>query len=72
MDADEEHGVAQAGAGDLVAVGVRDALDEAVLAQPAKVISGLAGCDRSEPIPFLHILAVSDREDVRGQHRPLT
>ncbi len=32
VDAGEEHGVAQAGGGDLVAVGVRDALDEAVLA----------------------------------------
>jgi hypothetical protein len=30
--ADEEHGVAQAGGGDVVAVGVRDALAEAVLA----------------------------------------
>ena len=47
MDAGEEHGVAQAGAGDLVAVGVRDALDEAVLAQPAEVVGGLAGCDES-------------------------
>jgi hypothetical protein len=28
--------------------------------------------DRPEPIPFLHILAVSDREDVHGEHRPLT
>jgi len=35
MDAGEEHGVSQAGAGDLIAVGVRDALDEAVLTQPA-------------------------------------
>jgi hypothetical protein len=25
-----------------------------------------------EPITFLHILAVNDREDVRGEHRPLT
>ena len=27
--------------------------------------------DRPEPILFLRILAVSDREDVRGEHRPL-
>jgi len=47
VDAGEEHGVPQAGAGDLVAVGVRDAFDEAVLAEPAKVVGGLAGCDRS-------------------------
>ena len=32
MDADEEHGVPESGAGDLVAAGVRDALDEVVLA----------------------------------------
>jgi hypothetical protein len=25
-----------------------------------------------EPIPFLRILAVSDHEDVRGEHKPLT
>ena len=24
------------------------------------------------PIPFLRILAVSDHEDVRGEHKPLT
>ena len=37
MDAGEEHGVAQAGAVvHLVAVGVRDALDEAVLAEPRR------------------------------------
>jgi hypothetical protein len=24
------------------------------------------------PIPFLRILAVSDREDLRGEHGPLT
>jgi hypothetical protein len=28
--------------------------------------------NRPEPIPFLHILAVNDREDVRGEHGPLT
>jgi hypothetical protein len=28
--------------------------------------------NRPEPIPFLRILAVSDREDLRGEHRPLT
>ena len=32
VEAGEEHRVAQAGVGDLVAVGVRDAVDEAVLA----------------------------------------
>jgi hypothetical protein len=47
VDAGEEHGVAQAGAGDLVAVGVRDAFDEAVLAESAQVVGGLAGGDRS-------------------------
>jgi hypothetical protein len=25
-----------------------------------------------EPIPFLHILAVNDRDDARGEHGPLT
>jgi hypothetical protein len=47
VDAGEEHGVTQAGAGDLVAVGVRDAFDEAVLAKPAQVVGGLAGSDRA-------------------------
>ena len=47
VDAGEEHGVAQAGRGDLVAVGVRDPFDEAVLAQPAQVVGGLAGGDRA-------------------------
>ena len=28
--------------------------------------------DRPGPVPFLHILAVSDGEDARGGHRPLT
>jgi hypothetical protein len=28
--------------------------------------------NKPEPIPFLHILAVNDREDVRGEHGPLT
>jgi hypothetical protein len=28
--------------------------------------------NRPEPIPFLHILAVNDREDVRGEDGPLT
>jgi len=28
--------------------------------------------NRPEPMPFLHILAVDDREDVRGEHGPLT
>jgi hypothetical protein len=31
-----------------------------------------SSADRPEPIPFLHILAVNDREDVRGEYRPLT
>ncbi len=43
MDAGEEHGVAQAGGGDLVAVGVRDAFDQAVQAQPAEVVGGAPG-----------------------------
>jgi len=34
VDAGEEHGVPQAGVGDLVAVGAGDALDQAVLAEP--------------------------------------
>jgi DNA-binding CsgD family transcriptional regulator len=34
VDAGEEHGVPEAGAGDLVAVGVRDTFDEAVFAEP--------------------------------------
>jgi hypothetical protein len=38
---------------------------------PALCAAGSYG-DRPEPIPFLRILAVSDREDVRGEHRPLT
>jgi hypothetical protein len=37
VGAGEEHGVAQPGVGDLVAVGVRDALDEAVLAHAPQV-----------------------------------
>ena len=28
--------------------------------------------NKPEPIPFLRILAVSDGEDLRGEHRPLT
>jgi hypothetical protein len=28
--------------------------------------------NRPELTPFLHILAVDDREDVRGEHRPPT
>ena len=47
MDAGEEHGAAQAGGGDLVAVGAGDALDQAVLAEPAQVVGGLAGGDRA-------------------------
>jgi ATP/maltotriose-dependent transcriptional regulator MalT len=61
VDAGEEHGVPEAGAGDLVAVGVRDTFDEAVFAEPenlamtsgneqpsaATVVRELAGqCDR--------------------------
>ena len=34
VDAGEEHGVPESGAGDLVAVGVRDAFDEAMRAEP--------------------------------------
>ena len=49
MDAGEEHGVAQAGRGDLVTVGVRDPFDEAVLAEPAQIVGGLAGSDRAWP-----------------------
>jgi uncharacterized protein (DUF697 family) len=37
--------VAQACVGDLVAVGAGDALDQAVLAEPAQVVGGLAGGD---------------------------
>ncbi|GAA1019650.1 hypothetical protein Aple_060470 [Acrocarpospora pleiomorpha] len=40
----------QAGLGDLVAVGVRDALDEAVFAEPPQVVGGLTGADRSRPV----------------------
>ncbi len=43
MDAGEEHRVAQAGAGDLVAVGVRDAFDESVLTQSPQIVGGLTG-----------------------------
>ena len=49
VDAGEEHGVAQAGRGDLVTVGVRDPFDEAVLAEPAQIVGGLAGSDRAWP-----------------------
>ena len=47
VDAGEEHGAVRAGGGDLVAVGVRDALDESVLGEPAQVVGGQAGGDRS-------------------------
>ena len=43
MDAGEEHGMAQASAGDLVAVGVRDTLDEAVFTQAPQIVGGLTG-----------------------------
>ena len=39
----EEQRLVQAGGGDLVAVGVRDALDEAVQTKPAQVICCAAG-----------------------------
>ena len=51
MDAGEEHGVAQAGAGDLVAVGARDALDEAVLTQPPQTVGGLTGLRAADGRP---------------------
>ena len=41
MQAGEEQGLRDAGAGDLVAEGVRDALDEPVLAQPPEVVGDL-------------------------------
>ena len=47
VSASEQHGVPQPGVGDLAAVGVRDALDEVVLAQPPKVVGGLARSDCS-------------------------
>jgi hypothetical protein len=47
VGAGEEHGVPQPGVGDLVAVSVRDALDETVLAQPPQVVGGLAGGGRA-------------------------
>ena len=51
MDAGEEHGVAQAGAGDLVAVGVRDPFDQAMLTQPPQIVGGLAGGDDARRRP---------------------
>ena len=39
----EEQRLVQAGGGDLVAVGVRDALDEAVQTKPAQVVAGAPG-----------------------------
>jgi len=41
------------------------------LGSPALCVAGSYG-NMPEPIPFLHILAVNDHEDVRGEHRPLT
>jgi len=41
------------------------------LAFPALRAAGSYG-NKPEPIPFVRILAVSDREDLRGEHRPLT
>ncbi len=41
----QEHRLGEPGAGDLVAVGVRDALDEAVHAQPPQVIAHLPAGD---------------------------
>jgi hypothetical protein len=42
--------------------------------RPAQATAMRAGSygNKLEPIPFLRILAVSDREDLRGEHRPLT
>jgi len=40
--------------------------------QVGSIVPGGSYGNRPEPIPFLHILAVSDREDVRGEHGPLT
>jgi hypothetical protein len=39
--------------------------------RPLHCAAGSYG-NRPEPMPFLHILAVDDREDVRGEHGPLT
>jgi hypothetical protein len=50
VDAGEEHGMPKSGAGDLIAVGVRDALDKAALAEPAQIIDRLAGRDRSRAV----------------------
>ena len=47
MDAGEEHGGVQAGVGDLVAVAVRDPVDEAAGLESAQVVGGLAGGDRA-------------------------
>ena len=48
VDAGEEHGVAQAGVGDLVAVGAGDTLDQAVLAESAPAGGG-RGTQRAVP-----------------------
>jgi hypothetical protein len=47
MCAGEEHGLGQPDVGDVVAVAVRDAADEAVFFEAAQVIGGLPGCDRA-------------------------
>lgn len=47
VGAGEEHGLGQSCAGDAVAVGVRDPLDEAVVFEAAQVVGGLSGCDRA-------------------------
>ena len=46
MDGGEEHRGVQAVVGDRVAVGVRDAGDEAAGAEPAQVVGDLPGGDR--------------------------
>jgi hypothetical protein len=52
VHAGEEHGGMQAGAGDAVAVGARDAFDELVAAEPAQVVGHLPGADGRQAAQF--------------------
>ncbi len=52
VQAGEDHGGVQAGAGDAVAVGAGDPLDQVMAAEPAQVVGDLPGADGGQAAEF--------------------
>jgi hypothetical protein len=52
VQAGQDHGDVQAGAGETVAVGAGDPLDEVMAAEPAQVVGDLPGADGRQAAEF--------------------